>query len=93
MSKTTITINLPEEFGPDMIAKVAKLRKNKNRAQASQRQQALPVDDKLSDEEFLKAGILNDIVEDYKTMVKSEAMQKAGQEAVADLDKKLAGKK
>jgi hypothetical protein len=86
-----ITITLPGDLGADIISKVAKLRRNKQRVAARQGNGTSMIDEKKSDVDFIVSDILQSLITDYTQMVKSEAMQEAAKKAGEELDAKLAG--
>lgn len=92
MNKITITIDLPgADIAPDLIAKVAKYRKAKALAESRdpRKQGATKTDLNLPDQEYLKTEILNGIIDDFKTVVVSEAKQEAAAKARKALEEKL----
>lgn len=88
-----LVIELPEELSEDIIAKAARFRKGRQRQalrEAAQRGgAATAVNEELSDEDYLIAGIKEAIINDYAAVVKAEAMQEAGKKALEDLAEKL----
>lgn len=90
---STITITLPSGLDPaEVVKKVATMRKNKQRHIAKQKGEAIVVDDKLSDMDFLVQAITKEIIDEYKEVVSVEAQIVARKKAVAEVDAKISGK-
>jgi hypothetical protein len=89
-----LIITLPAEVSADdIVKKVAQFRKVRAQQNARRNNTVVSIDPKLSDKDFLVADILGSIINDYREMVRAEAMRDAGKAAVEDLDKKLKTKK
>jgi hypothetical protein len=88
--KMDITITIPNEIAKDVIEKAAKLRKSQQSLPGNHpRKNRVTVDVKLDDEDFLKAEILQNLLSDYKEVLRAEAMQEAGKKAAAEADAKI----
>jgi hypothetical protein len=89
-----ITIELPKEFDADIMKKVAKHRKTRDRQTRQQRNlPQLPENPKETDEEFVTRTIRESILSDYITACAGEAGREASKKRGEELFAKIAPKK